>query len=185
MNALIKSSLIFLFIIGITGFAQAQKFAYVDTDYILKNIPEYNMAQKQLDELSKQYQAEIEEKVAEVERLYKAFQTDAILLPADLKKQREEEILTKEKALSQLKRDRFGRDGDLFKKRQELVAPLQDKVFNAIKAYAEQKGLSIIFDKASGPTMLYANEKLDKSDDILQSMGYTPGESNANVSDED
>ena len=151
----------------------AQKFAYVDTKYILDNIPEYQMAQNQLNELSKKWQDEIDAKIAEIDKMYKAYQTDAVLLPEDTKKKRQDEILAKEKQLKELQKQRFGQNGDLYKKREELVKPIQDKVYAAIEEYANEKGYSIIFDKASSATILFASSKLDKSDDILSKMGYS------------
>jgi len=155
---------------------KAQKFAYVDTQYILGNIPEYKMSQTQLDELAKKWQKEIETKVSEIDRLYKSYQTDAVLLPEDIKKQREEEILQKEKELNKLKKKRFGKDGDLFKKRQELIKPLQDRIYTAIKDMADQRGYSVVFDRAGSLSILYASDRYDKSDAILETLGYSPGE---------
>jgi outer membrane protein len=154
----------------------AQKYAFVDTQYILNNIPEYKMAQTQLDDLSKKWQTEIEAKVEEIDRMYKSFQTDAVLLPEDIKKQRQEEILQKEKALNTLKKQRFGKDGELFKKREEFIKPLQEKVYNAIKTLADQRGYAIVFDRAGTTNILYANAKYDMSDEVLESMGYSSTE---------
>ncbi len=140
------------------------------------------MAQNQLDELSKKWQKEIELKVGEIDRLYKSYQTDAVLLPEDIKKQREEEILQKEKELNQLKKKRFGTDGDLFKKRQELIKPLQDKIYNAIQEMAEQRGYAVIFDRAGSLSILYASARYDKSDEVLESMGYSAGEGSGSKS---
>jgi len=172
-----KVFLVFLLLIGLNYSSQAQKFAYVDTQYILDNIPEYKMAQTQLDELSKKWQKEIEGKIGEVDRMYNAYQTDAVLLPEDIKKQREDEIYQKEKTLNDLKKQRFGKDGDLFKKRQELIKPLQDKIFNAIKTMADQRGYAVIFDRSGSLSILYANARYDKSDEVLEDMGYSAGES--------
>jgi len=152
----------------------AQKFAYIDTQYILDNVPEYKMAKTQLEELTKKWQKEIEEKVQEIDKMYRNFQTDAVLLPADIKKQREEEITQKERELKALQKKRFGKDGDLFKKRQELIKPIQDKIYNAIQEMAEERGYSLVFDRAANASILYANERFDKSDAVLQKMGYTP-----------
>jgi len=154
----------------------AQKFAYVDTDYILENIPEYTTAQETLNTMSVDWQKEIEGKFTEIDKLYKAFQADAVLLPEDMKKKRRDEIEKKEKEAKDLQKQRFGKDGDLAKKRQELVKPIQDKIYNAVEEYATDKALDIIFDKSSsGVTMLFANVKYDKSDEILQKLGYKPG----------
>lgn len=152
--------------------AFAQKFAYVDTQYILDNIPEYKTAQAQLDKYSLQWQKEIEGKFDELDKLYKNFQADAILLTEEMRKKREAEILDKEKEAKELQKQRFGKDGDLFKKRQELVKPIQDKIYNALKDYAQAKNYAVIFDKSSDLTILYANPKYDISDEILDAMGY-------------
>jgi outer membrane protein len=150
----------------------AAKFGYVDTDYILGQIPEYKAAQSELDKTSVQWQKEIDAKYAEVDKLYKAYQADAILLTDDMKKKRENEIINKEKEVKELQKQRFGVDGELYKKRQELVKPLQDKVYNAIKAVAEKNGLGFIMDKSGQVSLLYANSKYDKSDDVLVYLGY-------------
>lgn len=171
-----KISIILLLLVGSVISVNAQKFAYVDTQYILNNIPEYKMAQKQLEELSKKWQQEIETKVSEIDRMYKSYQTDAVLLPEDIKKKRENEILQKEKDVSALKKKRFGTDGDLFKKREELIKPIQDKIYNAIQALAEARGYSVIFDRAGSLSILYASSRYDKSDEVLKNMGYSPGE---------
>ena len=152
--------------------ASAQKYAYVDSDYILSNIPEYKSAQQQIDNLSVQWQKEIEVKYSEIDKLYKAFQAEQILLTDDMKKKRETEIIAKEKEVKELQKSKFGVDGELFKKRQDLVKPIQDKVYNAIKALAEKSTYAVVFDKASGTTMLYTNPKYDKSDLILSNLGY-------------
>ncbi len=155
--------------------ADAQKFAFVDSQYILENISEYRDAQDQLDKLSIEWQKEIEAKFAEVDKLYKAFQTEAPLLPEDIKKKREDEIIKKEREAKDLQKKRFGKDGDLFKKRQELVKPIQDKVYEAIEDIAVAQGLAVIFDKSGSVTLLYANSKYDKSDEVLSKLGYQPG----------
>jgi len=170
-----KKILLLLFV-GIAMFAGAQntgaKFGYVDTDYIMGQIPEYKAAQSELDKMSVQWQKEIDTKYAEVDKLYKAYQADAILLTEDMKKKRENEIINKEKEVKDLQKQRFGVDGELFKKRQELVKPIQDKVYNAIKAVAEKNGLGFIMDKAGQVSLLYANNKYDRSDDVLVYLGY-------------
>jgi outer membrane protein len=153
----------------------AQKFAYVDTEYILGQIPEYKAAQAELDKTSVQWQKEIEAKYAEIDKMYKAYQAEQILLTDDMKKKREADIIAKEKEAKDLQKQRFGVDGELFKKRQELVKPIQDKVYNAIKAVAEKGAYSVIFDKSSDLTMLYTSSKLDKSDDVLAQLGYKGG----------
>lgn len=122
--------------------------------------------------ISFQWQKEIETKYAEVDKLYKAYQADAVLLTDDMKKKRENEIINKEKEVKDLQKQRFGVDGELFKKRQELVKPIQDKVYNAIKAVAEKSGLGFVMDKSGQVSLLYANSKYDKSDDVLVYLGY-------------
>ena len=149
-----------------------QKYAYVDTEYILDNIPEYKDAQTELDQLSKQWQKEIEQKFKEIDNLYKNFQAESVLLPEEVKKKREAEIINAEKEAKELQKKRFGKDGDLFKKRQELVKPLQDKIYNAIEKRAQDKSYIFIFDKAGSLTIMYADPKYDISDEILDDMGY-------------
>jgi outer membrane protein len=157
--------------------ATAQKFAYVDSQYILSKMPEYKSAQDQINQFSIQWQKEIEGKYSEVDQLYKAYKADEVLLTDDMKQKRQAEIEQKEQAVKDLQKQRFGVNGDLFKKRQELVKPLQDKVYNAVQDLAEKDNLGVIFDKSSDFTMLYANPKYDKSDDILRNMGYNVGAS--------
>jgi outer membrane protein len=161
--------LVSLFLVA--GLIHAQKFAFVDTQYILENIPEYAEAQSQLDELSSQWQKEIEAKFAEVDKMYKEYQAQSVLLPDDMKKKKEQEIVDKEKEAKNLQRQRFGKDGDLFKKRQELVKPIQEKVYNAIQEIATNNNYAIIFDKSGAMSMLYANPKYDVSDDVLDILG--------------
>ena len=173
-----KLLIISLILLTTSAAGFAQKFAFVDTQYILDNIPDYQMAQDQLNELSKKWQKEIDAKIAEIDKLYKAFQTDAVLLPADLRKKREDEIVQKEKEVKALQKKRFGTDGDLYKKRSELIKPIQDKVYNAIEELATDRGYAVIFDRAGSGTILYANPRFDKSDEILQKLGYSPGNRN-------
>ncbi len=151
------------------------KFAYVDSDYILENIPEYAAAQDKLDELSVEWQKEIELKFKEIDSLYKKFQTESVLLPEDMKTKKENAITAKEKDAKALQKQRFGKEGDLYKKRQELIKPIQDKIYNAIEELATEGAYGIIFDKSASLTMLYTNAKLDKSDDVLEKLGYKPG----------
>lgn len=176
LNKMIKRNLIALLFVVASAVAVAQsgaaKFGYVDTDYIMSQIPEYKAAQSELDKTSIQWQKEIETKYAEIDKLYKAYQADAILLTDDMKKKRENEIVNKEKEVKDLQKQRFGVDGELFKKRQELVKPIQDKVYNAIKVVAEKAGLGFILDKSGQVSILYANSKYDKSDEVLVQLGY-------------
>ena len=158
-----------------TTISTAQKFAFIDTQYILDNIPEYKAAQQQLDQISINWQKEIETKYAAIDKLYKDYQAEQILLTDDMKKRREAEITDKEKEVKELQKQRFGYNGELFKKKQELVKPIQDKIYNAVKKIATDQNYAIIFDKSSDLTILFANAKYDKSDDVLSSLGYKPG----------
>lgn len=167
-----KIVLIIAGIMTMASVAVAQKIGYVDTEYILNQIPEYKAAKSELDKSSADWQKEIESKYAEIDKLYKAYQAEQILLTDDLRKKRENEIINREKEAKDLQKQRFGVDGDLFKKRMELVKPIQDKVYTAVKTVAEKGGIAIIFDKASDMMLLYANPKYDKSDDVLTFLGY-------------
>lgn len=158
-------------VFSMAGMSVAQKYGYVDTEYILQSIPEYGAAQEKLNTLSVEWQKEIEARFAEIDRLYKAYQAEAVLLPEDLKKSREEEIIRKEREAKELQRQRFGQDGDLFKRRQELIKPIQDKIFNAIEDIATTKNYAFVFDKAGGSSMIYANPRFDLSDEVLQKIG--------------
>jgi outer membrane protein len=149
----------------------AQKFAYVDSQYILDNLPEYAEAQAQLDEVSGQWQKEIESKFAEVDKMYQDYQAQAVLLPEDMKKKKEQEIVDKEKEAKNLQRQRFGQNGDLMKKRQELVKPIQEKVYNAIQDIATSNNYAVIFDKSGALTILFSNPKYDISDEVLDNLG--------------
>lgn len=168
-----KLLLITAIVFGFGMMAGAQKIAYVNTDYILDNIPEYADAQTQLDDLSIQWQKEIEAKFAEIDKMYKSFQNEAVLLPEDMKKKREDEIVKKEKEAKDLQKKRFGKDGDLYKKRQELVKPIQEKVYNAIEEISGADNYVMVFDKAGNATVIYSNPKFDISEQVLDKLGYT------------
>ncbi len=161
--------LAFIFVSGVT---MAQKYAFVDTDYILENIPAYTAAQQQLDKISQQFQKELETMHAEVEKMYQNYQSEAVLLSEDMKRKREDVIISKEKEYQNLQRQYFGPEGDLFKKREALVQPIQDDLFNAIQDIADEGAYAVIFDKAAGATILFANPKFDLSDLVLQKLGY-------------
>lgn len=152
----------------------AQKFAYVNTEYILENIPDYKSAMQQIDNLSITWQKEIEDKYAIIDKLYKAYQAEQVLLTEEMKRRRQDEISSKEKDVKDLQKQRFGYEGDLFKKKQELVKPIQDKIYNAVKKLSTDQSYAVIFDKSSELIMLYTNPKYDKSDDILLALGYKP-----------
>jgi len=154
------------------GVATAQKFGFIDSEYILSNIPAYTAAQDQLNQISGQYQKELETMHAEIEQMYKDFQAESVLLSEDMKRKREDVIITKEKEYKELQRKYFGPNGDLFKKRQGLIKPIQDDVFNAVQTLAGDGAYAIIFDKAGGTTVFFTNPKFDLSDQVLQKLGY-------------
>ncbi len=154
----------------------AQRFAYVDTEYILNKMPEYSSAQKQLDLLAQEWQKDIEKKKAEIQKLKTDFEAEKIFLVDEVKKQRLAAIETKEKELTSYQKDKFGVNGELFKKRQELIKPIQDKIFDAIQKVAKDNALDFIFDKAGSVSMLFTNPKYDRSDEVLEEMGITPAE---------
>ena len=153
----------------------AQRFAYVDSDYILKHIPEYNSAQKQLDALSEQWQKEVDIKFANIEDMFKVYQADQVLLTAEMRKKREDEIVQKEQEAKEYQRIKFGFEGELFQVRSKLIKPIQDRVSKAIQAIADAQQLDMIFDKNSEITLLYANPRLDRSNEIITKLGYKPG----------
>jgi len=152
---------------------QAQRYCVVDSKYILENLPEYKQAQTKLDEVSAQWQKDIDAKLLDVDRMYKSYQAEQVMLSDDMKKKREDEIIKKEKEAKELQKKRFGFEGDLFKRRQELVKPVQDKVYNAIQKLATAKGYDIIFDKSADLSVFYSDNKIDKSDDILKDLGVS------------
>jgi outer membrane protein len=151
----------------------AQKFGYVDTEFILNQMPEYKAAKAEINKNTADWQKEIEAKQEEIKKLYETYQAERILLTDDLCKKREKVIADKEKDVKDLQKQRFGADGDLFKKRTELVKPIQDKIYNAVKAVAESSKLAIIFDKANDMLMVHANSKYDKSEDVLIYLGVS------------
>lgn len=153
-------------------FAAAQKYAFVDTEYIRKNIPAFTQAQEQLDKLSQQWEKEVADGYAVVEQMYKSYQNDVVLLSQEMKTKREEAIIAKEKEMKDLQNKYFGVEGELFKKRQELVKPIQDEILKAIKTIAADGSYAAIFDTASGGNILFANPKFDISDQVLEKLGY-------------
>lgn len=181
-----KKVLITLMIIATTGLsftASAQKFAYIDTEYILENIPDYKSAQQQLDQISANWQKEIEAKYAVIDKLYKDFQAEQILLTDEMRKKREAEIVEKEKEVKEIQKQKFGYQGELFKKKQELVKPIQDKIYNAVKKLCTDQSIAVMFDKSSDLTILYSNPKYDKSDEVLTALGFKSGGKSASGSE--
>jgi outer membrane protein len=152
--------------------AAAQKYAFVDTEYILDRIPSYTAAQDKLDQMSEEWQKEVETLFAEVEQMYKDFQTERILLTEEMRDKREEEIIARETEAKDLQRNYFGRDGLMYEKRKELIKPIQDEVYKAVKEIAIEGNFAVIFDTSSGANMLYTNPKYDMSDDVLEKLGY-------------
>jgi outer membrane protein len=150
----------------------AQKYAFVDSEYIRNNIPAFTAAQEQLDKLSKQWEKEVADGYANVEQMYKSYQNESVLLSQDMKTKREEAIIAKEKEMKTLQNKYFGMEGDLFKKREELVKPIQDEILKAIKEIAVDGSYAVIFDTASGGNILFANPKFDISDQVLEKLGY-------------
>jgi outer membrane protein len=167
-----KAFLLFIgLVFGLPFAGQAQRVGYVDTDYILTRIPEYAQAQRQLDNLSKQWEDEIAAILQEVNLLTQAYNAERILLTEEMQKERMGEIKKKDKLAKELQRKYFGPDGELFKKRQELVKPLQDQVFTAVQEVAQRRKLDMMLDKAGAITFLYANNRLDYSDEVLERLG--------------
>jgi outer membrane protein len=170
-----KRLLVLACFLAFAGISSAQKFAYVDTDYILGNLPDYANAKKQLNDISIKWQKEIEEKLAEVDKMYKDYQVEKILLSEEMRIKREEDIIKKEQEVKEQQKKRFGQDGDLFKKQQELIKPIQDKVYTAIVEISETKGYGMVFDKSGSTTVIYSQKRYDISDDVIRAMGYEPG----------
>ena len=169
-----KKMLLTLCLVTGLGFAaQAQKFASVDMGYIMKNIPAYESANEQLSQVSKKWQAEVDAMMKDVQQLYKNYQTELVFMSDDMKVKREDEIVAKEKAAQELKRKYFGPEGELFKKRESLMKPIQDEVYNAIQEISNAKGLDLIFDKSSAMSAIFVLTKLDISDEVLKKLGYS------------
>jgi len=167
-----KQIFLFLFTAAFALSAFGQRFAFIDTEYILDNIPEYQAAEREVEELSIEWQRDIENKFAQVERMYREYQAEAPLLPEDMKRQREEEIIRFEREAKELQMRKFGREGELFAKRQELIQPIQDRIYEAVEQIASRGNYAIIFDKAGGAAMIFSDVRYDLSDDVLQRLGY-------------
>lgn len=172
-----KGLLTLMLLLALTPLAMAQKYACVNTDYILKSIPDYAAAQRRLDKYVADWQKELQDKQDELEALRATYEQESYLLPDNLKRRRQEELKEKEQELKALQRQRFGADGDLDKKRAELLKPVQDRVYNAIERMAHEKNYAFVFDKSASATLLFSNKKYDISDDVLELLGYKPGAS--------
>jgi outer membrane protein len=166
-----KIVLLSVFSLLLAAGVQAQKYAIIDSRYILDRMPEYRVAQKQLDDFAALWQKEIDDMQKELDRMYRDFDAEQVMLSEDLRKKREDQLFLKEKGVRDLQRQRFGFEGDLFKKRQELVKPVQDRVYNAVQKLAVQRGYDFILDKSEGITVIFADPKLEKSDDVLKELG--------------
>jgi outer membrane protein len=167
-----KTTLIFIIVFLTAGLGLAQKYAFIDTEYILDRIPSYKAAQDQLDKLAEDWQAEIEGMYQDIEKMYTDFQSEKVLLTEEMKIKKEEEIIQKEQEIRDSQQKYFGPDGSLYTKRQELVKPIQDEVYRVVKEIATEGNFAVIFDTASGANMLYTDPRYDKSDEVLEKLGY-------------
>ena len=165
---------VFCFTVLMASTASAQKFAYVDTEYILSQLPDYKSAQKKLDEYAETWQKELDAKYAAIDKMYKNYQAEEVLLNSEQKKERQAAIVKKEKEAKTYQQEKFGFEGELFKKREQLIKPIQDRVYDAIQTIAKREDLDFIFDKGGDMIMLFSNARYDKSDDILEELGITP-----------
>ena len=150
----------------------AQKFALLDMEYILKNIPAYERANEQLDQVSKKWQAEVEALNTEASTMYKNYQNEIAFLSQEQKKAKQEQIMAKEKAASELKKKYFGPEGELFKKRESLISPIQDDIYNAVKEISDMRGYSLVLDRSSDQGIIFGSPRIDISNDVLQKLGY-------------
>ena len=165
-------TILFAFLFSLTALASnAQRYAIIDSKYILDKVPEYKEAQKKLDNFSELWQKELDQRQTAMDKMYKDYDAEQVMLTEVLKKKREDELYNKERELRDLQKRRFGFEGDLFKKRQELIKPIQDRVYNAVQKLAVEKLYDFILDKSEGITVIFADPKLDKSDDVLRNMG--------------
>ena len=167
-----KKISLFLLLLWVGLQASALKFALIDMEYILKNVPAYERANEQLNQVSKKWQAEIEALNTEATTMYKNFQNEAVFLSEQQKKDRQEAIMKKEKEASERKRKYFGPEGELFKKRTSLISPIQEEIYNAVKDISELRGYSLVLDRASDTGIIFASPKIDISNEVLQKLGY-------------
>lgn len=160
-------------LLSLSAGAFAQRFAFIDTEYILKNIPAYEKANRQLEQQSKRWQAEIETKQTEIQNLYKQYRQQALSLSAEQKQQQEETIVAREKALQELRKKYFGTDGELFKRREALIKPIYDDIYNAVKEIATQHDIHAVVDRASATSVIFASPQIDISENVLEILGYS------------
>jgi len=159
------------FILTTTIVSNAQKIVFVDTEKVLSSMSEYKEAQKEIDKITEKWQKEVQGKYEVIDQMYKTYQAEEILLTDDMKQKREEEIIAKEKEMKDFQKEKFGFEGALYKKRQELVKPVQDKIYAAIEKMAQQRAYDFVLDKSSGVSILFANEKYDKTDEVMDDLG--------------
>ena len=152
----------------------AQRYAFIDTDYILEQIPAYQDAKTEIDAQAEKWQKQVEARYDEIEQMYQAYKAEQVLLTPEMRKQREQEIIAKEKEAKEFQRTKFGVDGELYKLREELIQPIQEQIYDAVRKMADQKSYAVIFDKAaSSSAIIYANPKYDQSEEILQRLGIS------------
>ena len=163
----------FVLLLFASASAMAQKFALVDMEYILKNVPAYERANEQLNQVSKKWQAEVDALTAEAQTLYKNYQSEAVFLSEEQKTQREEAIVNKEKEAAELKKKYFGPEGELYKKRESLMAPIQEEIYNAVKEISDLRGYSLVLDRASDTAIIFGSPKIDISNEVLEKLGYS------------
>ena len=168
-----KKILMMFAMLAVAFTASAQKFALVDMEYILKNIPAYERANEQLNQVSKKWQAEVEALNTEASTMYKNYQNEVVFLSAEQKKTKQDAIMQKEKEASELKKKYFGPEGELFKKRESLITPLQDEIYNAVKEISELRGYSLVVDRSSDTGIIFGSPKIDISNEVLQKLGYS------------
>ena len=154
-----------------THFSHAQKLAYVDTQTILEEMEEYQAAQKEIDNQSQKWQKELEEKYASIEKMYRDYQAEEVLLPDDVKQQRQETIFEEERKAKEFKKEKFGYDGELYKLQDQKIRPIQDQIYAAVEAVAKERRLDVIFDKSGNSGMLYTNALFDKTDEVRKKLG--------------
>lgn len=171
-----KKYILFSFLLLIGLGASAQKFAYVDTEYILKHMPEYKSSLSQVDGMSQQFQKQVEESFVEIDKMYKSYQADQVLLTDEMRKRRENDIIEKEKKAKELQRLKFGPEGELFQLRAKLLKPIQERIASVVAETAKSKFIDFVFDKSSESTMMiYASSTYDISNDVISRLGYKPG----------
>ena len=167
-----KKVILFIALCASAVSMQAQKFALIDMEYILKNIPAYERANEQLSQVSKKWQAEVDALTTEAQTMYKTYQNEVVFLSAEQKKTKQDAIMEKEKQAAELKKKYFGPDGELFKKRNALMTPIQDEIYNAVKDIADQRGYQLVLDRASDAGIIFGSPKIDISSEVLQKLGY-------------